>query len=120
MLEDKSIHVNYHSVSETVYSKYYNCIKILFFSEPEYQTWPAVPLPEWRGPGQSQPFLGSHFLGYTKDEEGNLIIEPAEAEVVKRIYQECLEGPSLLQIGRGLEVDGILTGLGKRSGVRKH
>ena len=27
----------------------------------------------------------SRFLGYTKDEEGNLIIEPAEAEVVKRI-----------------------------------
>ena len=29
----------------------------------------------------------SRFLGYTKDEEGNLIIEPAEAEVVKRIYR---------------------------------
>ena len=52
----------------------------------------------------------SRFLGYTKDEEGNLIIEPAEAEVVKRIYREYLEGASLLQIGRGLEADGILTG----------
>ena len=55
----------------------------------------------------------SRFLGYTKDEEGNLIIEPAEAEVVKRIYREYLEGASLLQIGRGLEADGILTGAGK-------
>ena len=55
----------------------------------------------------------SRFLGYTKDEEGNLIIEPAEAVVVKRIYREYLEGASLLQIGRGLEADGILTGAGK-------
>ena len=53
------------------------------------------------------------FLGYTKDEEGNQIIEPEEAEVVKRIYREYLEGASLLLIGRGLEADGILTGAGK-------
>lgn len=55
----------------------------------------------------------SCFLGYTKDEKGNLVIEPSEAEVVKRIYREYLEGASLLQIGRGLEADGILTGAGK-------
>lgn len=53
------------------------------------------------------------FLGYTKDEDGHLIIEPTEAEVVKRIYREYLEGDSLLQIGRGLEADGILTAAGK-------
>ena len=55
----------------------------------------------------------SRFLGYTKDEGGNLIIEPVEAEVAKQIYREYLEGASLLQIGRGLETDGILTGAGK-------
>ncbi len=55
----------------------------------------------------------NRFLGYTKDEEGHLIIEPTEAEVVKRIYREYLEGGSLLQIGRGLEADGILTAAGK-------
>lgn len=44
----------------------------------------------------------NRFLGYTKDEDGHLIIEPTEAEVVKRIYREYLEGSSLLQIGRGL------------------
>ena len=34
--------------------------------------------------------------------------------MVKRIYQEYLEGASLApQIGRGLEADGILTGAGK-------
>ena len=32
---------------------------------------------------------------------------------MKKIYREYLEGASLLQIGRGLEADGILTGAGK-------
>lgn len=51
----------------------------------------------------------NRFFGYTKDEEGHLIIEPTEAEGVKRVYREYLEGSSLVQIGRGLEADGILT-----------
>ncbi len=55
----------------------------------------------------------NRFLGYTKDEEGQLIIEPEEAEVVKRIYREYLEGASLAQIGKSLEADGILTAEGK-------
>ena len=42
-----------------------------------------------------------------------MIIDPAGAEVVKRIYREYLEGGSLLQIARGLEADGILTAAGK-------
>lgn len=56
----------------------------------------------------------NRFMGYTKDEDGKLIIEPNEAETVKRIYREYLEGQSFLQIGRGLERDGILTGAGKQ------
>ena len=56
----------------------------------------------------------NRFLGYTKDEKGQLIIEPDEAEVVKRIFREYLEGASLQQICRGLEADGILTGAGKQ------
>lgn len=55
----------------------------------------------------------NRFLGYTKDEEGMLVIEPEEAEIVKRIYREYLEGASLLQIGKGLDADGILTAAGK-------
>lgn len=55
----------------------------------------------------------NRFLGYTKDEEGQLIIEPEEAEVVKRIYREYLEGASLAQIGKSLEADSILTAAGK-------
>ncbi|ABZ85371.1 DNA recombinase, putative [Heliomicrobium modesticaldum Ice1] len=55
----------------------------------------------------------NRFLGYTKDENKRLVIVPEEAEIVKRIYREFLEGASLLQIGRGLEADGILTAAGK-------
>ena len=55
----------------------------------------------------------NHFLGYTKDANGNLIIDPEQAEVVKRIYREYLEGYSMDRIAKGLEADGILTGAGK-------
>ena len=37
----------------------------------------------------------NRFLGYTKDEDGRLVIVPEEAEIVKRIYLEYLEGASL-------------------------
>lgn len=54
------------------------------------------------------------FLGYTKDEEGKLIIDPDQAEVVRRIYAEYLDGKSLLQIKRGLEADGVSNGAGHK------
>lgn len=41
----------------------------------------------------------NRFMGYTKDENGHLIIVPSEAEVIKRIYLEYLQGASLKQIG---------------------
>lgn len=49
------------------------------------------------------------FLGYTKDKDGNLIIVPEEAVIVKRIFREYLEGKSIINIARGLDADGILT-----------
>lgn len=55
----------------------------------------------------------SRFLGYTKDENGHLIIDKKEAVIVKRIFREYLEGRSLAQIGKGLMADGILTAAGK-------
>ncbi len=55
----------------------------------------------------------NRFLGYTKDENKHLVIDPEGAEIVKRIYREYLEGASLLQIARGLEADGILTAASK-------
>ena len=53
------------------------------------------------------------FLGYTKDENGELIIVPEQADVVRRIYREFLEGKSGGRIAKDLERDGILTGAGK-------
>lgn len=52
------------------------------------------------------------FLGYTKNEKGDLIIDPEEAETVRRIFAEYTDGRSFLQIKRGLEADGILNGAG--------
>ena len=55
----------------------------------------------------------NHFLGYTKDEDGNLIIDEEEAKIVRRIFREYLEGASFRDIANGLERDKIKTG-GKR------
>lgn len=55
----------------------------------------------------------NRFLGYTKDADGNLDIEPEQAEIVRRIYREYLQGLSMDKIAAGLEADGILTGAGK-------
>ena len=55
----------------------------------------------------------NRFLGYTKDADGNLVIEPEQAEIVRRIYREYLQGLSMDKIAAGLEADGILTGAGK-------
>ena len=52
------------------------------------------------------------FLGYTKDEEGHLIVDPEQAKIVKRIYYEYLEGYSCKQIARRLTTDGIPNGAG--------
>lgn len=57
---------------------------------------------------------GNWFLGYTKDAEGNLVIDPEQAEIVRRIYREYLEGASFLKIKRSLEADGIENGAGHK------
>ena len=54
----------------------------------------------------------NRFLGYTKDEDGKLVIVPEEAAIIRRIYADYMDGRSFLQIKRGLEADGILNGAG--------
>ena len=56
----------------------------------------------------------NRFLGYTKDEDGKLVIVPEEAKIVKRIYREYLEGASLRDIKVGLEKDKIVNGAGNK------
>lgn len=55
----------------------------------------------------------NRFLSYTKDENDNLVIDSEQAEIVKRIYREYLEGSSMDKIAAGLMADGILTGADK-------
>lgn len=63
------------------------------------------------------------FLGYTKDENGHLIIDEEQAKVVRRIFKEYLEGSSLKNIADGLMADGIPTATGnlkwRGDGIRK-
>lgn len=49
------------------------------------------------------------FLGYTKDKNGELVIVPEEAEIVRRIFRMYLEGASILKIAKALEADKIKT-----------
>jgi len=49
------------------------------------------------------------FLGYTKDENGELVIVPEEAELVRRIFRLYLEGNSSIKIAKIVKADGIKT-----------
>lgn len=49
------------------------------------------------------------FLGYDKDEYGDLVINPKEAEVVKRIFNEYLSGKGCFTIAKGLREEGVPT-----------
>ncbi|HEY9060599.1 MAG TPA: recombinase family protein [Pseudobacteroides sp.] len=53
------------------------------------------------------------FLGYDKDEEGNLIINEKQAKIVRRIFKDYLNGKGPNRIARELEEDGIPNWNGK-------
>jgi site-specific DNA recombinase len=63
------------------------------------------------------------FLGYDKDEEGNLVINEKQAKIVRRIYTEYLDGKGPNRIARELEEEGVLNWNGKskwyESSIRK-
>lgn len=63
------------------------------------------------------------FLGYDKDEEGNLIINEKQAKIVKRIYTDYLDGKGPNRIARELEEEGVSNWNGKakwyESSIRK-
>lgn len=54
-----------------------------------------------------------NFLGYDMDENGNLVINPEQAETVKMIYNLFLNGKSGAEIVRILEEKGVKTPGGK-------
>ena len=51
----------------------------------------------------------SRFLGYDKGPDGRMVINPAEAETVKKIFRLFLEGMTPYGISRILESDGDLS-----------
>ena len=53
------------------------------------------------------------FLGYDKDKNGNLVINKKQAEIVRRIYKEFLDGKGANRIARELEREGVLNWHGK-------
>ena len=55
------------------------------------------------------------FLGYTKDADGNLVIVPEEAELVRRIFRMFLQGNSSMKIAETLTAEGIRTVTGKET-----
>ena len=55
------------------------------------------------------PFQCKYFLGYRKNEQGEIEIVPEEAEIVKLIYRSYLEGDSIHGIKLKLESMGIKT-----------
>ncbi|MDD4378227.1 MAG: recombinase family protein [Eubacteriales bacterium] len=53
------------------------------------------------------------FLGYDKDENGNLIINEKQAKIVKRIYKDYLDGKGPNRIAKELEEEGVINWNGK-------
>lgn len=52
--------------------------------------------------GHVKSIPSGKFLGYDKDEEGNLIINEPQAQIVRRIYSELLDGYGTYQIAKRL------------------
>lgn len=53
------------------------------------------------------------FMGYTKNEKGELVIVPEEAEIVRTVFRLYLEGYSAAKISEYLQEKGIRTTTGK-------
>jgi DNA invertase Pin-like site-specific DNA recombinase len=58
------------------------------------------------------------FLGYGRDKDNNIVVNPREAVIVKRIFKEFLGGYSTNVIAGRLKDDGILTPGGKLGWTR--
>lgn len=57
------------------------------------------------------------FMGYDKDENGKLVINPEQAEVVKHIYQQFLKGYSPERLPRNLTLTVSRDGQEKPTGI---
>lgn len=60
------------------------------------------------------------FLGYDKDQDGNLVINEAQAAIVRRIYQEFLVGYGTFQIAKRLTAEKVPTAYGGKEWCASH
>ena len=60
------------------------------------------------------------FLGYTKDENGNMIIDESQADIVRAIFNLYLANKSIKEIIAYLEGNHYLTGSGKEKWSRQN
>ena len=67
----------------------------------------------WRMEEGIYKFSVYNTLGYYRDHFGRIVIEPTEAEVVKYIYESCIEGASPQEIADALTRQGFQTPMGK-------
>ncbi len=56
----------------------------------------------------------TRFLGYDKDEYGDLVINPMQAEIVERIFNDYVSGKGTYVMAKELNAEGILTVAGGR------
>lgn len=56
----------------------------------------------------------TRFLGYDKDEYGDLVINPSQAEIVERIFNDYIGGKGTFIIAKELNAEGVLTVAGGR------
>jgi len=70
--------------------------------------------------GHVQSIPSGKFLGYDKDQEGNLVINEAQAAIVRRIYQEFLDGYGTFQIARRLTDEKVPMAFGGKEWCASH
>jgi len=51
----------------------------------------------------------TRFLGYDKDEYGDLVINRSQAKIVERIFNDCVNGKGTFVIAKELENEGVRT-----------
>jgi len=51
----------------------------------------------------------TRFLGYDKDQYGDLVINRSQAEIVERIFRDCVDGKGAFVIAKELQDEGVRT-----------
>ena len=70
--------------------------------------------------GNAKSIPSGKFLGYTKDRNGNLIIDEAQADTVKRIYKMFLDGHGTHQIACILTKENVPMAYGGKEWCASH